>query len=57
MNCSSIEGAVAYHTGIAGILDLSIKNTVLPNEAHARTRTIKELADLDFIGFSPRISS
>jgi hypothetical protein len=56
VNCSSFEGTdIAYHTHIAGLLDLELRNTVLPGDALPRTRTVRELAKFGAIAFDPGV--
>ena len=52
VNCSRLEGTdIAYHTHIAGLLDLELGNTVHPDDTLPRTRTVRELAKLGMIAF------
>ncbi len=56
VNCTGFEGAdIAYHTHIAGILDLELGNTIIPGETEPQTRTVRELAKLGWIAFDPAV--
>lgn len=53
VNCTRVEGTdVAYHTSLEGILDLSIRNTIISGtEDVPHDRTIRELVRLSAIRF------
>lgn len=57
VNCSRFEGTdIAFHTHIAGVLDLELDNTVLPNDRVPRTRPVRDLAEVGAVAFDPYLT-